>query len=72
MPFYRKTKTLSATQPKENEEATVSRLTMVRGRHYSPTMVLPGTDFLLFSCSMGVHEEGQNTSNKGHILGKKS
>jgi len=58
MPFYRKTRTLSATKPKEDEETTISPLTAVRGRHHSPTVVLAGTDFMLFSYFMGVATHG--------------
>jgi len=44
----------SATQSKENEEATATQLTTVRGRHHDPTVVLVGIDFLLLSCFTGV------------------
>jgi len=46
--FYRKIWMFSATQLKENEEATISPLTTIRGRYHGPTVVLVGTDFLLF------------------------
>ena len=37
--FYRKTKMISATQPKANEEAKVSPLTTVCDRHHGPIVV---------------------------------
>ena len=53
-PFYRRARMFSATQLKEDEEATVSLLTTDHGRHYGPTVVWTETDFLLFSYSSGV------------------
>jgi len=70
--FYRKIWMFSATQPKENEEATISPLAMVHGRHHGPTVVSAGADFLLFPCFRGIAAYGvrggcQNTSNKGQM-----
>ena len=56
--FYRKTRIISATQLRENEEATVSPLTKVRGRHHGCTLVLAGTIILLFYYSMGITSHG--------------
>jgi len=75
--LYREAWIFSATQSKEDEEATVTQLTMVRGRYHGPIVVLVETDFLLLSCTTGIalHRglwRGQNTSNEGQILGKKA
>ena len=53
-PFYSKVWIISAIQPKEDEKAAVSHLITVRGKYHGPTMVLVGTDFLLFSYSTGI------------------
>jgi len=45
MSLYRRTLEFSATQPKENEEAIVTQLTIVRGRHHGCTMVFARTKF---------------------------
>jgi len=47
-----------ATQPKKNEEATISPFTTVCGRPHDLTMVLAEIDFLLFSCSTGIAVHG--------------
>jgi len=57
-PFYVRAWIFSATQPKENEEATVSLFTTVHGRHHGPTVVWAGIGFLLFCYSTGVASHG--------------
>jgi len=42
---------ISATQLKENEEATVSPLTTIHGRHHGSTVACVEIGFLLYSCS---------------------
>ena len=42
--FYRKIWMFSVTQPKENEEATVSLFTTVHGRHHGLTVIFTGTE----------------------------
>jgi len=52
---------------KTNEEASVTQLTTVRGKHHGPTVVLAGTNFLLLSCSMGITPHSHPWRVKIHL-----
>jgi len=58
---------LEDSQPhsrRENEEATVTQLTTLHGRHHGWTVVLAGTKFLLFSYSTGITPHGHPWGSK--------
>jgi len=75
--FYREAQPISATQPRENEEAAVTG----SSRSVGCTMIRPWSvlesDFYSFFAlrswhSMNDHRRGQNTAIKGQMLAKKT